>query len=34
MARFAGVDIPANKRVVISLTYIYGIGPSTSSFNC
>ncbi len=26
MARVAGVDIPSNKRVVISLTYIYGIG--------
>ena len=26
MARIAGVDIPSNKRVVISLTYIYGIG--------
>ncbi|MGL4383184.1 MAG: 30S ribosomal protein S13 [Bacilli bacterium] len=26
MARIAGVDIPNNKRVVISLTYIYGIG--------
>ena len=30
MARIAGVDIPANKRVVVSLTYIYGIGPSTA----
>ncbi len=30
MARIAGVDIPRNKRVVISLTYIYGIGPTTS----
>ncbi len=30
MARIAGVDIPANKRVVISLTYIYGIGPTTA----
>jgi len=28
MARFAGVDIPKNKRGVISLTYIYGIGRS------
>jgi small subunit ribosomal protein S13 len=28
MARIAGVDIPRDKRVVISLTYIYGIGPS------
>ena len=26
MARIAGVDIPRDKRVVISLTYIYGIG--------
>lgn len=30
MARIAGVDIPRNKRVEISLTYIYGIGLSTS----
>lgn len=30
MARIAGVDIPREKRVVISLTYIYGIGVSTS----
>jgi small subunit ribosomal protein S13 len=30
MARIAGVDIPNDKRVVISLTYIYGIGRSTS----
>ncbi|MEY8848186.1 30S ribosomal protein S13 [Psychroserpens sp. XS_ASV72] len=28
MARIAGVDIPKNKRGVISLTYIYGIGKS------
>ena len=28
MARIAGVDIPNDKRVVISLTYIYGIGAS------
>ncbi|MFV0552068.1 MAG: 30S ribosomal protein S13 [Anaerorhabdus sp.] len=31
MARIAGVDIPRDKRVVISLTYIYGIGPSTAA---
>lgn len=31
MARILGVDIPNNKRVVISLTYIYGIGRSLSS---
>ena len=30
MARFAGVDIPANKRVEVALTYIYGIGPTTA----
>ena len=30
MARIAGVDIPRDKRVEISLTYIYGIGLSTS----
>ncbi|MDD3112993.1 MAG: 30S ribosomal protein S13 [Candidatus Izemoplasmatales bacterium] len=30
MARIAGVDIPRDKRVVISLTYIYGIGKSIS----
>lgn len=30
MARIAGVDIPRNKRTVISLTYIYGIGLATS----
>ena len=26
MARIAGVDIPNDKRVVVSLTYIYGVG--------
>jgi small subunit ribosomal protein S13 len=30
MARIAGVDIPREKRVVISLTYLYGIGRTTS----
>lgn len=30
MARISGVDIPREKRVVISLTYIYGIGKATS----
>ncbi len=30
MARIAGVDLPKNKRVEIGLTYIYGIGQSTS----
>lgn len=31
MARIAGIDLPKNKRGVIGLTYIYGIGKSTSS---
>ena len=30
MARIAGVDIPRDKQVSTSLTYIYGIGPSRS----
>ena len=30
MARIEGVDLPRNKRVEIGLTYIYGIGRSTS----
>ncbi|MBZ4487645.1 30S ribosomal protein S13 [Microbacterium sp. cx-55] len=30
MARLAGVDIPRDKRVVIALTYIYGIGRTRS----
>ena len=30
MARIAGVDIPKNKQVSVSLQYIYGIGPSLS----
>jgi len=30
LARIAGVDLPRNKRVEIGLTYIYGIGRSTS----
>jgi small subunit ribosomal protein S13 len=31
MARIAGVDLPRDKRVEIGLTYIYGIGRSTSN---
>ncbi|MBI9035457.1 MAG: 30S ribosomal protein S13 [Bacteroidales bacterium] len=31
MARIAGIDIPRNKRGVISLTYIYGIGRSMAA---
>lgn len=30
MARIAGVNIPDNKHTVISLTYIYGVGRTTS----
>ena len=31
MARISGIDLPKNKRGVIGLTYIYGIGRSTAS---
>ena len=34
MARIVGVDIPNEKRVVISLTYIYGIGDTTAKKIC
>ncbi len=34
MARIAGVNIPTNKRVVISLRYIYGIGPTNAQEIC
>ncbi|MDG2111374.1 MAG: 30S ribosomal protein S13 [Actinomycetota bacterium] len=34
MARIAGVDIPREKRVQISLTYIYGIGRTTAENIC
>ena len=30
MARIAGVDLPRNKRIEVALTYIYGIGRSSS----
>jgi len=30
LARIAGIDLPKNKRIEIALTYIYGIGRSTS----
>lgn len=30
MARISGVDLPRNKRLIIALTYIYGIGPTKS----
>ena len=34
MARIAGVNIPTNKRVVIGLRYIYGIGPAKAEQIC
>lgn len=30
MARIAGIDLPRNKRIEVAMTYIYGIGRSTS----
>ena len=34
MARIAGVNIPTNKRVLISLRYIFGIGPQNAKHIC
>ncbi|MAM70057.1 MAG: 30S ribosomal protein S13 [Gammaproteobacteria bacterium] len=34
MARIAGVNIPDNKHVVISLSYLYGVGPTTAKKLC
>ena len=34
MARIAGVDIPREKRLVISLTYVFGIGRTTAAKIC
>jgi small subunit ribosomal protein S13 len=34
MARIAGIDIPRDKRLVVSLTYIYGIGDSMAAVVC
>ena len=34
MARIAGVDLPRNKRIEISLTYIYGVGRTTAPAIC
>ncbi|OJX12743.1 MAG: 30S ribosomal protein S13 [Caedibacter sp. 37-49] len=34
MARIAGVNIPTQKRVIIGLTYIYGLGPSKAKEIC
>ena len=30
MARISGVDLPKEKRIIVGLTYVYGIGPSSS----
>jgi len=34
LARIAGIDLPKNKRIVIGLTYIYGIGRSSAQKIC
>lgn len=34
MARIAGVNIPTNKRVIIALTYIHGIGSTSAEAIC
>ena len=34
MARIAGVDIPREKRLEVSLTYVFGIGPSVARQRC
>jgi small subunit ribosomal protein S13 len=34
MPRILGVDIPNNKKTIVSLTYIYGIGPATAAKIC
>lgn len=34
MARIAGVDLPRDKRIVVALTYIYGIGEQTAKKIC
>ena len=34
MARIAGVDIPREKRLVISLTYVFGVGATTATQIC
>ncbi len=34
MARVAGVDIPREKRLVISLTYVFGVGPTKAQEIC
>ena len=34
MARIAGIDVPREKRIDVSLRYIYGIGPTTAANIC
>jgi small subunit ribosomal protein S13 len=34
MARISGVDIPREKRLVVALTYIYGVGPTVAQTLC
>ena len=34
MPRLLGVDIPANKPAVVSLTYLFGVGPRTARHLC
>ena len=34
MARIKNIDLPKNKRIVVALTYIYGIGPSRAHQIC
>lgn len=34
MARIAGVDLPRNKRVIVALTYIYGVGKARAKQIC
>jgi small subunit ribosomal protein S13 len=34
MARISGIDIPREKRVVVALTYIFGIGPTKAAEIC
>ena len=34
MARIAGIDVPRDKRIDVSLRYIYGIGPTTAAQIC
>jgi len=34
LARIAGIDLPKNKRVVVALTYIYGIGKTSAQKIC